>query len=148
MEEILLQISAIYVAGITGLYKGIPVGLALNAHPVLIAGFTALGCNTTVLFLFFAGEPVRNWIISKIGKDKLEKRKGKFTRIMDRYGTIGLGLIVSGILGPITSVLIGLAIVPDTRRLLVFLLIGMVIWSIILTTIGVLGIDIIRQFLN
>ncbi len=145
MQDFLLQIGAIYVAGITGLYKGVPVGIALKAHPVIIATFTALGCNTTVLILHFSGTSFKNWVISKIGKDKLESNTGKFTRIMDRWGIAGLGLIASGILGPILSVLIGLAIVKDNRRLMVYLLTGMFLWSAILTAVGVLGIDMVRQ---
>lgn len=143
--DILMKIGAIYIAGITGLYKGIPVGLALKAHPLIIAGFTALGCNTTVLVLYFSGNSFKEWVIDRMGREKFEKRKGKFSHLMDRYGTVGLGLIASGILGPILAVLIGLAIVRDTQRLLVFLLIGMVIWSAVLTAVGVLGIELISH---
>jgi hypothetical protein len=66
---------------------------------------------------------------------------------MDRYGTIGLGLIVSGTLGPIPAALVGMAIVKDTKRLMIFLIIGIILWSAGLTAIAILGVDVIKKFL-
>lgn len=148
MHEILIQIGAIYLAGITGLYKGVPVGVALEAHPVITAGFTALGNITTVFILYFSGEPFKKWLFKKIGEDRLERKKEKFTHLMDRYGTVGLGLIVSGTLGPIPAVLIGMAVVKDTRRLMIFLVIGIILWSAALTVVAVLGVDLIKYFIQ
>lgn len=145
MQDILIQIGAIYLAGITGLYKGVPVGVALQAHPVIIAGFTALGNITTVFILYFSGESFKKWLYKRMGEERLAKRKRKFTRLMDRYGTMGLGLIVSGTLGPIPAVLIGMAVVKDTRRLMFFLVIGIILWSAVLTAIAEFGIDLIKD---
>ncbi|MBS0001280.1 MAG: small multi-drug export protein [Cyclobacteriaceae bacterium] len=147
MNDILIQMGVIYLAGITGLYKGVPVGIALNAHPVITAGFTALGSITTVFIIYFSGSSLRNWLFKKMGEERLEKNKKKFTHLMDRYGTIGLGLIVSGTLGPIPAALVGMAIVKDTKRLMIFLIIGIILWSAGLTAIAILGIDVIKKFL-
>jgi hypothetical protein len=148
MEKLLLQIGAIYLAGITGLYKGVPVGIALQANPFVIAGFTALGSITTVFIIYFSGEPLRKWLFGRIGEGRLEKQKKKFMHIMDRYGTIGLGLIVSGTLGPIPAALIGMVVVKDTTRLLIFLVVGIILWSAGLTAFAVLGYDLIKQLFN
>lgn len=145
MQKLLLQIGAIYLAGITGIYKGIPVGIAIKAHPILIAGLTALGSITTVLVINYSGTPFRNWIFCKIGMDKLEKKKGRFTDLMDRYGVIGLGLIASGTIGPIATILLGLITLKDTSRLMIYLVIGIILWSIGLTVVAVLGVDAIRS---
>jgi uncharacterized membrane protein len=148
MQELILQIGAIYLAGITGLYKGVPVGIALQAHPVVTAGFTALGSITTVLIIYFSGGSLRNWLFGRLGNSRVEKQKKKFLHIMDRYGTIGLGLIVSGTLGPIPAALIGMMVVKDTKRLMIFLILGIILWSAGLTTIAVLGFDLIRNFIR
>lgn len=146
MQELILQIGAVYLAGITGLYKGVPVGIALQAHPLVTAGFTALGSITTVLIIYFSGESLRKWLFGRIGESRLEKQKKKFTHIMDRYGTIGLGLIVSGTLGPIPAALVGMMVVKDTRRLMIFLILGIILWSAGLTALAELGFDLIRNF--
>jgi membrane protein DedA with SNARE-associated domain len=148
MEEILIQIGAIYMAGITGLYKGVPVGIAFEANPVIIAGFTALGNITTVFILYYSGESFKKWLFKKMGEEKLKKRKEKFTHLMDRYGTVGLGLIVCGTLGPIPAVLIGMAVVKDTKRLMIFLVIGIILWSAALTAVAVLGVDLIKHLIQ
>ena len=145
MQEHFLQILAIYVAGITGLYKGIPLGLALGSHPVVIAGFTALGSITSVLIIYFAGESLKKRLFKRMGESRMERNKKRMAHLMDRYGTVGLGLIVSGTLGPIPAALVGMAVVRDTRRLLVYLIIGIVIWSAGLTAIGVFGLDLIGE---
>ncbi len=144
MKEILLEIGAIYLAGITGLYKGVPVGIALKAHPVIITAFTALGSITAVLILYYSGESFKKWITKRIGEDKLEKKKNNFTFWMDRHGTMGLGLIVTGLIGPIVTILLGMTLVRDTGRLLFFVIIGIIIWSAGLTTLGVLGVSIVK----
>ena len=144
MQKLLLQIVTIYIAGITGLYKGVPVGIALNAHPALIAGLTALGSITTVVVINYSGASFKKWIFGKIGKEKLEKKKGKFTHLMDRYGVIGLGLIASGTIGPIPTILLGLITLKDTSRLMIYLIIGIIVWSIGLTAVAVIGLDAIQ----
>ena len=145
MQEILLQMVAIYVAGITGLYKGVPVGVALKANPVITAGFTALGSITTVLIIYYSGESFKKWLFKRMGENRLERKKKKFSHLMDRYGTIGLGLIVSGTLGPIPAVLIGLTLVKDTFRLMVFLIIGIILWSVALTAVAEFSLNLIQD---
>ncbi len=147
MQKLLLQIGTIYLAGVTGLYKGVPVGIALKAHPALIAALTALGSISAVLVINYSGTSFRKWILSKVGKDSLEKKKGRFTHLMDRYGVIGLGLIASGTIGPIATILLGLITLKETSGLMVYLIIGIILWSIGLTAIAVLGVDAIKAMI-
>ncbi len=122
----------VYIAGATGMWKGVPAGIALSLHPVYTGLFTALGSITSVLILFFAGDSFRQWILSKYGKKRLERKKGKFIKLTNRYGIWGLGLITTGVLGPFTSLLLGLILITDTRKFLIYLLAGITIWSFIL----------------
>jgi hypothetical protein len=144
MEKLLLQIGSIYIAGITGLYKGVPVGVALNAHPAVIAGCTALGSITTVLVINYSGASFKKWLLNKIGMERLEKKKGKFTHLMDKYGVIGLGLIASGTIGPIPTILLGLITFNNTSKLMTYLIIGIVLWSVALTFLAVVGVDAVK----
>ena len=146
MENTLLRIFSIYLVGITGIWKAIPVGIALKSHPLEIASFTALGSITTVYLLYFFGESVKKWVNKKWSKEKLEKRKGKFSNIMDKYGVIGLGIICPGPFGPITSIVVGLFVVKKTSRLMPYLVIGIIFWSFVLTWFAVSGFKIIKSF--
>ncbi len=147
MENILFRILSIYLVGITGIWKAIPVGLALKSHPVETASFTALGSITAVLALYYFGEAVKKWVMKKWSKEKLEGKKGKLYNIMDKYGTAGLGIICPGLFGPITTIIVGLLIVKPTSKLLPYLVLGIIIWSFLLTYIAVLGVDIFIELI-
>jgi len=140
--------ASIYLVGITGIWKAIPVGIALKAGPFEISIFTALGSITTVYLLYFFGERVKQWVLKKWSKDKLESKKGKLSSIMDKYGTPGLGIICPGIFGPITTIIVGLLIMQHTKRLMPYLVIGIMAWSFLLTYLSVLGFDFFRELLN
>ena len=146
MENTVLRIISIYLVGITGIWKAIPVGIALKSHPLEIGTFTALGSITTVYVLYYFGENVKKWVLKRWSKDKLERRKGKFTRIMDKYGLVGIGIICPGPFGPITSIIVGLLIVKHTSRLMPYLVIGIIFWSFMLTWFAVSGFKILQSF--
>lgn len=122
----------VYLAGATGIWKGIPAGIALNIHPAYIALFTALGSITSVLVLYFAGNTFRTWVLKKVGTKRIERKKNKFLRFSNKYGAFGLGLITTGLLGPFTSLFLGLLLVEETRKFIVYLLVGIFLWSFIL----------------
>jgi membrane protein YqaA with SNARE-associated domain len=132
--------------GITGIWKAIPVGIALKSHPLEIASFTALGSITTVYILYYFGESVKKWVAKKWSKEKLEKKKGSFNMIMDKYGVIGLGIICPGPFGPITSIIVGLLVVKQTSRLMPYLVVGIIFWSFVLTWFAVSGFRMVQSF--
>lgn len=138
----------VYFAGATGIWKGIPVGIALNLHPVLTGLFTALGSMSSVLILFFAGDSFRQWILRKYGSKRIERKRSKFIKLTDRYGAWGLGLLTTGLLGPFTSLFLGLILIKNTRRFFIYLIFGIFIWSFILSYLFTPLIDIISQIMN
>jgi len=125
----------VFIAGVSGIWKGIPVGIGLNLSPLYIGLVTALGSITTVLILFFAGEAFRKWILKFYGAKRIERKAGKFVKFANHYGPWGLGLITAGILGPITSMLLGLIFFSNRKKFVIILITGILIWSIILALI-------------
>ncbi|WP_167617181.1 hypothetical protein [Maribellus sediminis] len=136
----------VYLAGVTGIWKGIPVGIGLKLVPIYTGLYTALGSITTVLILFFAGDSFKNWIMKLYGEKRIARKKGKFSRFANRYGPWGLGLITSGLLGPITSVLLGLVFFTNTKKFVVILMAGILIWSVILAYIFSPIVELITNF--
>lgn len=147
MGNLWVQISTIYLAGITGIWKGIPVGFAIDAHPLVTAIFTALGSITVVLVLLFSGDPFKKWVLRRYGGKRIEKQQGRFTQLMERYGVAGLGLIACGVIGPILTTLLGLTLISRTRRLMVFLLAGVVVWSGLITLLTATGMELATRWL-
>ncbi|WP_439184179.1 VTT domain-containing protein [Carboxylicivirga taeanensis] len=132
MEEIAKYI-AVYIAGATGIYKGIPVGIALGLKPLMIASVVAFGAISSALLVYFSGEPFRKWLLNKYGTETFEHKKARFSKWMEKYGVPGLGLMVTGLLGPFIALIIGMALLDNTRKFLFYLLAGIVLWSFGLT---------------
>ncbi|MBR8535711.1 small multi-drug export protein [Carboxylicivirga sediminis] len=147
MEEI-AKYFAVYLTGATGIYKGIPVGIALGLKPLLIASLVALGAMSSALLVYFSGEPFRRWLLKKYGNKTFEHKKAKFAKWMDKYGVPGLGLMVTGLLGPFIALIIGMALLDDTRKFLLYLLAGIVLWSFGLTYLTEPVVQLVKGWLN
>ncbi len=128
MEEIGKYI-AVYLAGATGIWKGIPAGIALGLKPLMTASVVSLGAISSALLVYFSGEPFRKWLMNKYGSKSLEQKKAKFAKWLDKYGVPGLGLMVTGLLGPFIALMIGMALLDNTRKFLLYLLIGILLWT-------------------
>ncbi|MCU4176361.1 hypothetical protein [Carboxylicivirga sp. N1Y90] len=135
---------AVYLAGAMGIYKGIPLGIAMGLSAFSTALFTALGSISFILILYFAGDKFRLWLTNKYGNKTLTGKKEKFTKWMDRYGVAGLGLMVTGLLGPIISLLIGMMILKETKRFLMYLLLGIVLWSFFISFLASPIVELIK----
>lgn len=123
---------AIFLGGAAGIWKGVGIGLLLNSSPFIIGSYTALGALCSVIILYFAGDKFRKWIVKTVGEKRLERKKGKFQKWLQKYGPSGLGLLATGPLGPFVPLILGMMLIKDLQRFFVFLLIGIVIWSYIL----------------
>jgi membrane protein DedA with SNARE-associated domain len=132
----------LFCVGSFGLWMAIPVGLAYSFSPVLIAVTIILGSafSTTLVYIF--GSRIKRYVLSKRGDRYLGKSKAKMHRYLNKYGVIGLGLLLPGVFGPLLGMAIGISIVRNTRGLLIWSLVGNVLWSILLVSIGALGITI------
>lgn len=129
------KLVAIYIAGVTGIWKGIPVGIALNVNWFYTGLCTGIGSVSSVLILFFAGEKFRAWFLKLYGQKRIARKKGKLLIWINKYGAMGLGIGASGVLGPFTSLFLGLLLLENTHRFLYFLITGLLMWSIILACV-------------
>lgn len=145
MQSAIIRFFTIYLVGITGIWKAIPVGIALKSTLLETAIFTALGSITTVYLLYYFGETVKRWVLKKWDKNKLERKKGKFSTIMDKYGVAGLGIICPGLFGPITTIIVGLLIISKTSRLMPYLVAGIILWSFLLTWAATTSVDLLKS---
>ena len=143
-ETVVLKAIGLFFMGMAGIVKAIPVGVALKMSIFEIGLYVSLGSIATVFILFFFGEPMKKWLMKKWSKEKLEKRKGKFSSLLHRYGYVGVGILSPGILGPIPAIVLGLIVLKNSSKLMPYLVVGIIIWSYLLAWIAVTGFDFVE----
>jgi len=135
--ELLIKFITVTGLGILELWAAIPAGTALKLHPLLNGIASAVGAIIGAVLVIFFGDRLRTWLLKK--KEKGEKKKGRIYKIWEKYGVIGLGMLSPLITGAPLGAAIGISLGASPRRLIIWMSIGIVIWTILLTTISTLG---------
>ena len=143
--DLIMKLLTVFGIGIIELWAAIPAGFALELHPVTIGLIAAIGAMVGAGTVLVLGERVRTRLIRHRNPNA---QQGRIYQIWQRYGVIGLGLLAPLLTGAPFGVALGLTLGAPTGRLLFWICIGIVIWSIILTFLGVLGLAGINSLRN
>ncbi|HUV83649.1 MAG TPA: small multi-drug export protein [archaeon] len=143
--DLMMKLLTVFGIGIIELWAAIPAGFALDLHPVTIGLIAAIGAMVGAGTVLVLGERVRNRLIRHSNPNA---QHGRIYQIWQSYGVIGLGLLAPLLTGAPLGVAVGLTLGAPTGRLLFWICIGIVIWSIILTFLGVLGLAGINSLRN
>jgi hypothetical protein len=135
--EFLLKTLTVFGLAAAELWAAIPAGLALDLHPVLIGVVSAAGAILGVLIILMVGEGVRSWLLRRRGGEK--RQHGRIYRIWVRYGVAGLGLLAPLLTGAPLGTALAIAFGAPTGRLFLWMSVGIVAWSALLTAAGALG---------
>ena len=142
--ELVVKFITVLGLGIIELWAAIPAGTALKLHPFLNGLAAGLGAIIGALLVIILGDRLRNWLLKS--KNKRQGNKSQIYRIWQKYGVIGLGLLSPLITGAPLGAAIGISLGSPQKRLIFWMSIGIVIWTIILTAISTLGFSIIEHF--
>ena len=132
------NIISVFIASIVELWLGIPLGLYLGLNPILIAITAAAGSIFSAILVATLGEGVRNWFL-KWRYGKKSPKTGKIYDIWKKYGIIGLGLLSPLLFGAPLGAALGIGFGARKNRLLLWMSIGIVIWSFLLTAAAFYG---------
>lgn len=135
----------VFLTGITGIWKAVPVGLAFNMHPIAIWLCTSLGSIFAVVILYFFGKHIRAYILRKRENVKNRKKEVRASNLLEKYGVFGLGFFGTLLMGPIMTIVLGLIIVESHKKLLFWTLLGILTWSFVLTYLGIGGVDLVQK---
>ena len=129
----------VFGAGILELWAAIPLGLAINLNPVIIGAASALGAIAAAFLVTAIGDSIREKVIKwRYGENK-DLKGSRYYKIWNKYGVVGLGLISPLLFGAPVGSALGVALGSRKRPLLIWMSIGIVIWSTGLTAAGYLG---------
>jgi hypothetical protein len=137
--ELVLKVLVVLGLGALVLWTAIPAGLALNLHPVAVGITAAAGALLGALAVVFFGDRVRSWLVRCHEQREKHGHHGLVSRIWERYGVIGLGLLAPLLTGPLLGVALGLTFGARPSRLLFWAGVGIVLWSAALTLAAALG---------
>jgi hypothetical protein len=136
----LLAWASIIGTGVLELWAAIPLGFALKLHPVMTAILSAIGSILAAIIIIFFGTSLRNWLVRRF-QHKAGGRASRMTHIWNKYGIPGLGILSPLITGSPLGAAIGISFGADPRKLFIWMTIGIVFWSAILTAAAAFGVN-------
>ncbi len=143
MEPVLKLLTTLGLGALV-LWTAIPVGLALQLHPVAVGIAAAIGAVLGVLAVVSFGDRLRAWLVLRHERKEMKGQHELMYRIWDRYGVIGLGLLAPLLTGAPLGVALGLTLGAPPSRLFFWASVGIVLWSTALTLAAALGLAGIR----
>jgi hypothetical protein len=142
----ILQIISVFALGILEIWIAIPVGFISGLNPVFTVIAASLGAVSGVLLAFLLMEELISWVHKRLGinvSDYVKERR--LYRIWKKYGVIGLGLFAP-LTGVVLPVAIGLVSDIPKRSLFIWIVAGIVLWSVLLALAIFLGITAVESF--
>jgi hypothetical protein len=126
-------IVSVFGTAFLSLWGSVPLGLALRLNPVAIIVTATLAYLAGVAIVVLPGERVRDWLRAKLGDRATVKPDSLVGRIWARFGLPGLGLIAPVTTGAQIGALIGLALNASPRSLILWMTLGALVWTVVLT---------------
>ena len=137
--DVITSTLLVFGAGILELWAAIPLGLAINLNPVIIGIASAVGAILAAFLVTTVGDSIREKVIKwRYGENK-DLKDSRYYKIWNKYGIVGLGLISPLLFGAPVGAALGVALGSSKKPLLIWMSIGIVIWSAFLTAAGYLG---------
>ncbi len=127
------------------MWKAIPFGFLLKAHPTVIFLMSASGGMIGVILLYLFGNKLKKYLFRKKGPASNMKKSSRVNKLFERYGVAGLGFFGCILIGPPLTILLGVAIVKSHQKLLLWVLAGTVFWSFSLTLAGYYSIELFHE---
>ena len=141
-----LQFFTVFFTAMFELWVAIPIGIGFKLEPIIIIMATSLGATIGSIFVILLGNGIQKLIL-RGHKQKAEKET-TIKKIWNKYGVIGLGLLSPLLTGAPLGVALGLMFNAEKKKLLIFVVLGIIIWSTVLTLIGVYSFDTFKYFMK
>jgi hypothetical protein len=138
--DVLPQIVSIFGLAFFYFWPAIPAGLALGLPPLVVVLTTSLSYACGVALVTLLGERVRDWALRRLGRAAALNPESLVGRTWGRFGVIGLGLAAPMTIGSQAGAALGIALGAPSRRLFLWMGVGALAWSILLTVLVLLGV--------
>ena len=126
-------LASVFGVAFLSLWASIPAGLALRLTPLAIIVSATLAYAAGVALVVLPGERVRRWLTQKLGDRATVQPDSVVGRVWARFGLPGLALVAPVTTGAQIGALVGLAFNASPRALLLWLTLGALAWTVVLT---------------
>jgi hypothetical protein len=148
MDSVLAEIAkslSVFAWAWLSFWSAIPAGLALGLHPLTVIILTSTSYISGILLVLLPARSIREWAMRRFGKnlDNSTQDDRLYIKLWKRYGVIGFGLIAPMTLGAQLGAIIGVALNIPRNKLILWMTIGVVAWSVGLILLAVAGVQLI-----
>jgi hypothetical protein len=134
---------AVFGVGFVEIWFAVPTGLALGLPAPFVWIMTIAGSMTSSTIVAYTGDALRGWLIRRRGAD-WPKKDGRIFRVWVRYGVPGWGLASPLFMTPPMGTAVALMLGAPKRRLLIWMIGGIVLWTSLLVAAGLIGMGLIQ----
>ena len=139
-----LRLLAVLGLGAVTLWGAIPIGLALGLDPWAVCIAAAIGAALGTLAVSAVGDRIRNHPPTSLAK-AATRHRGLLYRIWLKYRAPGLGLAAPLFIGAPLGTAMGIILGAPTARLLLWTMLGIVLWSAGLTVVVTIGLSALQH---
>ena len=146
--DIFTNIALVFISGVVELWLAVPMGIALKLNPILIVAVSASSAILAVLIVAFLGDSLRSKFIAwRYGEDK-KFESSRIHDVWNKYGVVGLGLLSPLLFGAPIGTAVGITFGASKDNLILWMSMGIIIWSVGLTAAGIMGLMSFEAFLK
>lgn len=137
--DLFTNIALVFISGVVELWLAVPTGIALKLNPILIVAVSASSSILAVLIVAFLGDSIRSrFIVWRYGEDKKFETR-RIHDVWNKYGVVGLGLLSPLLFGAPLGTAVGITFGARKDNLILWMSLGIIIWSVGLTAAGIMG---------
>jgi len=138
-----MPLLAVFGVAFLEIWFAVPTGLALGLPAPIVWIMTVAGALASVTVVASTGDALRVWLLRRRGKDAVP-RTGRIFAIWLRYGVPGWGLASPLFMAPPMGTAVALMLGAPKRPLMVWMFAGVLLWTSILVTAGIVGLGLIH----
>lgn len=121
-----LKLVAIVIAAIASGAVAVPFGVFADVNPILVFVLASVTAVCVAWGLVLGGDRLRARFVKGDASDP--KSDGRARQLVEKFGPVGLGLIGPVFPGVVATSLSGVAVGVDSKRLGIWLTLGIGIW--------------------
>ena len=140
-----MLLKSLTVAGLATfeIYAAIPAGFAFGLSPWMIFFASLTGGLAGAIVAAFFGDKIRAFFHKKKPVKDETKKHPVITRLWNKYGIAGLGILGTVTVGAPISIAVGTGLNVNLKKLLVWCCLGVLIRCSLFTVIGHYGLQLV-----